>query len=504
MPKSRLSNLVKGTATDIVIFGLGSAIPQALGFLLIPIYTRELTPSEFGVMALLTTVMSMSATLFQLALDGALLRSYFDYDTEQERQTVFGTAFLLVLSSVTVAISLAFVLDSWLSEVIFETQGYAPHLLVVIATAGVTILSGLPLILYRARRLVARYSVIQAFLFLLRLGLIIHFVVVRKWGVWGVVVGGFWSTVVGTGFLYLLLLGQLKLRFSWYEAKRMLFYGLPLVPGRVMFALLLTADRYFLEHYSTLATVGIYALGLKFGFIIQVMLVQPFKFVWPVMAFSVKDKGYAKAYYARILTYYLYVGFFLTLIISLTVRDVLKWVTDPSYWEAYRVVPMICLGLLLFGAQKLIDVGIFIQRKTKNIPLITGVGLLVNLALNWILVPHWAAMGAAIANIVSYAAMSGVTYWISRRLLPVNYEWGRIIKMVAVAVVLYFVGVSVSLDEIYSDLVVKILLAITFPVLIGLLGFYRSEERRQLRLACVKLRSRFAQRLGLPRGTASD
>ncbi len=80
-----------------VVYGSADVAIQAVNFLLLPIYTRVLSPAEYGALALLLVLEAFLKPVYRLGLGTSFVRFYYDYTDERSRQTLAGTIVILLL-----------------------------------------------------------------------------------------------------------------------------------------------------------------------------------------------------------------------------------------------------------------------------------------------------------------------------------------------------------------------------------------------------------------------
>ena len=466
---------------ESVIYGLSSAASQIVGFFLIPLYTHYLTTDQYGVLEILNTTLPLLAIIFTMGLTAALFRTYFKYQDDASRRKVAST--ILVFLTVTSALltGLLLLLAGHFSTLIFHSSDYAMDFRLVFLTLFFNTGSAIAFSVFRARRQPTRYALASIAQFLISITLNIVFVIGLHTGIRGILEGN----LIASALVYLPLTANLVkqcgLRLSTLDLKEMLAFGLPLVPAALGGWILVMADRYFLQFLSTPDQVGLYSLGYKFGLVIQAMVVGPIQLAWLPFLFSAAKGKESGRMYSRIFTYYILVILPIALAISVLSREVLAIMAEPSYYDAYKVIPMITLSYVLYGCFYMLPVGINLEAKTKYLALLVGGAAILNLGLNYALVPGHGMMGSAVATLICYALLPVGAYFISRRYLRVDYEWIRITKIIVAAAVIYaaslFAGRSYPL--VHSHVTVgafKLLILLTFPGLLYLLGFYRREE----------------------------
>jgi hypothetical protein len=115
-----------------------------------------------------------------------------------------------------------------------------------------------------------------------------------------------------------------------------------------------------------------------------------------------------------------------------------------TFHSAYRVIPLVALSYVLYGCYFQMAAGIYVEGKTRRSAILMVVGAAINVGLCFALIPPFGIMGAAVATLVSYALLPVGAYFLSRPLYPVDYEWGRVIKLVLVTAVVFAACLAVG------------------------------------------------------------
>ena len=309
----------------------------------------------------------------------------------------------------------------------------------------------------------------------------IVFLVILQRGVQGLLEAGLITAGLFYVFLAVSVIRKAGFSFSRPELRRMLAFGLPLIPGALGLWILAVSDRYFLQFLSTSHELGLYSLGYKFGVAIDFLLIGPFQLSWLPFVFSTAGEANAKEVFSRVLTYFLFVIILIALAISVLAKEVLAVMATPVFQEAYKVIPLITLSYVLYGCYFALNLGIYVGGKTKYLAVFVGASAVLNLGLNLLLVPRYGMMGAAVATLTCYLMLPIASYFISKRYYAVNYEWGRIVKIALAASLVYaasfLVGQSYAL--VHSHLIVgvfKLLTLLAYPILLYMLRFFKPEE----------------------------
>ena len=281
--------------------------------------------------------------------------------------------------------------------------------------------------------------------------------------------------------LYSYIRKEIVLGFLKIEAKKMLRFGLPLIPANLSVFVFNSIDRYFLNYFSTLHEVGLYSLGYRFGTIITILLASPIALIWPVMFLSVKDHSNAKTFYVRAVTYITFLSLLMFLGLSLLSKEVIHIFSNKEYWDAYKVIPIIVLAYTLWTLPKITNVAMTLKRKTKATAIIFFLGAVINIGLNFALIPKYGMMGAAYATFITYALMVAILFFYNQRLIGVSYEWNRIFKMAIIAALIFVLGYFVVINNLAMSIVFKIIIILLYPLFLYIIRFYTEGEIRRVK-----------------------
>jgi O-antigen/teichoic acid export membrane protein len=211
---------------------------------------------------------------------------------------------------------------------------------------------------------------------------------------------------------------------------------------------------------------------------VNVLVGTPFRMTWQWQQFDFAKKPDAKILHAKVQVYQLLVSVSVGLAIAVLAKDALRIIAPMSYWGAAQVVPIIALCYILDNVRSVIVSGVLIQRTTRSLIPIALAAAAIDIALNFILIPHFLAMGAAVATLLAYLAYLTMTLPVAQRVYFVPYEYARNIKVLGSAALIYLASILVDLSLVRSILVHLLLLALFVVVSIRLLD---DDERSLLR-----------------------
>jgi O-antigen/teichoic acid export membrane protein len=194
-----------------------------------------------------------------------------------------------------------------------------------------------------------------------------------------------------------------------------------------------------------------------------------------------------------VFTYFSVLLFFVFLTVSLFIEDLVRvkvggaYFFNPAYWEGVTIVPWVLLAYVFTGAYTIFVVGVHLEKKTEFLPLVTGAGALVNVAANFLLIPRFGILGAAYATLAAYVVMAGGMYCVSQRFFRIEYEWGKIARLVGAALLVGAIGFQADFEPLsVVGFIGKVLLILLFSALVFLLRVVTRQELSQTKSLLAK------------------
>jgi len=461
------------------VYAVGDIVNKGIAFLLLPLYTRFLTPDGYGILAITTMIGAFLSMFLSFGMMSAILRFYYVFTDDVQRRRFYGAVwvFLLLLPGGVVLVLSQFgepVFSTLFSQVPFEPYIRLTLWAVFLRTGFALI----PAALFRAREQAGHYVAFNFLTFASTTLLTIWFVVIQRQGVVGAIRAQCASALVVAIIALIILLKEVIPNTDWRHLRPALAYSAPLVPHFMSHWGLSMSDRAILQHYVSLGQLGIYSLGYQFGTAYQMVATAVNNSLIPLFGRSASDEKELKLI-PSVATYYVLVITTIGLTIAVLAGDIIVLLTPLSYHNAGKVVPWVIMGYLMMGVYYLpMNVLSITAGETKAVPFVTMVGAAVNIGMNLLLVPKFGVMAAAVNTALGYAVLAVLMFFVAQRTQPIDYEYRRLGKIFFSGTWLFAFGHLSMRFTPLANICIGSLVIILFPFALKLLGFWTEREKQ--------------------------
>jgi len=438
-------------------------------FLLLPFYTNLISTEEYGVYSLIYSFIALTNVFFIHGMDTAFMRFFIPEKDETKRKQILNTVYTSLLSSTFLFVLGIYLVLPLFSQPVLSIPPNSTMLLYLAIIILFDALSFLPIAYYRAVNKPFNFVIIVFAEVVVNLSLNIYFVAFKNMGLSGILLSNAISSSIKFLFSSPVLLRQFRFNWDIKIWKDILKYGLPTVPAVFFLILISVSDRFLLKHFLGAGEVGLYASGYKIG-VVMALLITAFRFAWQPFYLSKSEDPEAPKIFAQIFTLFVAVTGFIFLGVSMVLVELLKlpigdyYIIAKKFQSGLQVVPLILFGNMLFGLSQNFIVGAYIKKKTKYIPLFTGIGFLVNISTNILLLSvfKFGFMAAGYALVLTYFIQGLVIYYTVRRFYPVPYNFEKMFKNFLLVAILYFIPGFIENSSLMLNIV---LVLIYFPLL---------------------------------------
>lgn len=447
---ANLKSLVKDTA----IYGLSSIVARFINYLLMPIQTTKFNAAG-GQYGIITNVYAYVALLIVLLTYG-METTFFRFMSKEgeDPNKVYATTLKMVgtTSVIFMAIILLF------NQPIANFLGYADHpeyITIMYMTVAIDAFAAIPFAYLRCKHRPIKFAVLKILNISLNIVLNLLYLIILpglKLNLFGIydahftldVVWVFYINLICTIITLLLLWKELygiRYCFDKSTCKRMLSYTFPLLIMGLAGQLNQCASQIIFPYvYNGTAEeartqLGIYGACIKIA-MIMVMITQAFRYAYEPFVFGKSKDRDNKDTYAKAMKFYI----IFTLLAFLTVMgymDVLRHVVGRSYWDGLEIVPIVMAAEIMFGIFFNLSFWYKLTDRTIWGAYFSGVGAVVLIAMNILLIPSFSYWACAWAGFVSYAVSMIISYYFGQKYYPIAYPLKEILFYVVIALALF-------------------------------------------------------------------
>lgn len=262
----KMSRLIKNTS----IYAIGNILPQAANLVLLPLYTKYLSPEDYGIVNSMQVLASIFVIFFTLAIERSIYRLYFDYKTEAEKKRFVGVITLTIYGLSIVILILVFLCQNLIAN-IYKSIPFYPFYFYSILYAFFSIFALVPKIYYQVNEKAEKFITISISQFILNTVFIIYFIVIQNEGAVGMLKGLMISNIILAFVFIILNFRMIDFAYDLKIIKESLKFSLPMIPILLSSWVMNMSDRIFIERYFSMYEVGLYSLGYKIGGILIII-----------------------------------------------------------------------------------------------------------------------------------------------------------------------------------------------------------------------------------------
>lgn len=440
--------MVLHVVKDAARYGLAAAISSGAQLLSVPIISRMVAPEEYGRFLVAATTVAVTSILAVGWLTPSVVRFYSHYQVAGDVRGFQGTVLKLLLGS-----AIAILAAGVAAGVALPNLGREETLWFAILVAAVAVLDSCAAVLlswFRAAHRVRWFVVFSIWCGVGKPALGIVFAAFGLKTV-GLLVG--WLVAVGTGLTAMLITARPR---DWLAlahtplarpiVRQIVAYGGPAVSMVLLVTVLTVSDRYVLGLFKGAREVAVYAASYEFAerglfHVISVLTMAG----GPLMFATWEQEGEARAreLLRDLTSCYLLVGVPLTAALVVFARPIVVVLLPPAYEAGARVVPLVAIGAFMWGLMHSYLYGLALHKRSDLQAVCLLAAAVLNVLLNYLLVPRYGYMGAAWSTLLSYGVALLAAFMLSRRRFTWSFPFALLAKAATAAAVMALVSIGV-------------------------------------------------------------
>ena len=473
---------LKSLAKDTAIYGLSSIIARFINYLLVPIQTARFAASggEYGIITNIYAYVSLLIILLTFGMETTFFR--FMSKEGEDPKKVYSTTLTMVMMTSLVSTLLVMLFLHPIASVV----GYADHpeyVAVMYVTVAIDAFMAIPFAYLRYLHKPIKFAMLKIINILMNIALNILYLIILpalKLNLFGIYDEQFTLDVAFVFYINLfctcatlLMLwkewGTIPFKIDKVTCKRMFNYTWPLLVMGLAGQLNQAASQILFPYFfdgsqeEARAQLGIYGACIKIA-MIMVMITQAFRFAYEPFVFGKsKDKDNRETY-AQAMKFYL-VFTLLAFLMVMGYLDILKFLVGESYWEGLRVVPIVMAAEIMFGVFFNLSFWYKLTDRTIWGAYFSGIGAVVLIVIDILLIPRFSYMACAWAGFAAYATSMILSYFIGQRYYPITYPI-KDMTIYLILTIFLFIGIQYAnrAFPLWIALIINTLLIAVFVV----------------------------------------
>ncbi|HEV2268355.1 MAG TPA: oligosaccharide flippase family protein [Steroidobacteraceae bacterium] len=452
-------------------YAIGNIARRFVGFVMLPIYTRFLTPADYGVIGLLTLALAMMEPILGARLGWAVPKFYFDARDQRGRRAVIWGALLLTGAASVVSVLVLVLFRNVAADILFGSRKYALALGLFAISLLTQPIEQVGMTYLRLRERSGLFLTFSVSKLLLQLVLNLLLVVWWRGQVMGVVLSAVISSVAIAMGSTLYVAAHEALAFDWQVTKKMMQFCWPLWLSAIAGIYIGASGALFLRAFDTLSDVGRLQLALRFATTVGMLLWVPFLQHWEPMSFRYYKEVDGKRKFQVAFVAISALMFIGGMVISNFAEPVIKVMAAKSFYAAVSVVPILTLAAILDRLRTFFDFSFMITDRTKMRGAYQYATAAVITVAYVALIPRFGLIGAAAAQSLTFVGTFIYVYFLSRRyydpeikLLPIG-----LFSVVGVGAYI-FASLASRLPNVGVDLAIRTLVTLIGTILIAIVA----------------------------------
>jgi O-antigen/teichoic acid export membrane protein len=469
---------IKNTIKQSAVYGLSRISLKFVSFILTPIISIYFTVSEYGILDRFERFWQIILAIALFGVETALLRWYTLTEDKEKKKSIIYTILCLIICINILLLSIGVFFSEPLSQIIFDSSIYSNIIILTFFIACFEALMVIPLTLLRAENKPGKYFAITLISTIISLLMQLYFLFYTQNKLEGIFISKFAAPCIVFISLIPFILKHINFKFDksyFWEIAR---FSFPLMLTGIVSTLLNSVNRFILGFIGNPDDVGLFSLASNISGVITFLLISPFQLAFNAIFWQkLKDANSAR-FYTKSVTYSVLLYTWGAVVLSLLIPYIIKIFipTRQAYWGAADLVPILSMSLVFYG---MLTISYMSYHHSKRNDLIfyfqTG-ALLLNIILNYLLIPHFQMFGAAIATLISFFLLIVSMYYFSGRFYFIKYEIFKLTSIFIIASIIIILFQYLLHLPKWIDIAVRVITCVIFPFMLIPLKIYEPIE----------------------------
>ena len=467
---------------DVIIVSIAQLSLMLKGFILLPVVTKLLGAVDYGIWVQVGVTLSLVAGFCGIG-SFAFIRFFAGEDNKEKIRNGFFSLLIYIFFFSCMASLILFVFAAPLAESFFGGGDEATNIF-RLSTIILPFFSVNSLFLFFFRTF--RKMKLYALLLLVQNYIEVGFVIVlihTGWGIFGAVLGMLIAYIASESYMLFLIVKEVGLSFpplsSFAKIKDYFLFDLPYLPSNLCSWIANSSDRYVIAIFLGIVATGTYSAGYNLASMVLIYMGPLNLVLVPTLAYLYDNnqKEDVKTHLTYSLKYYLLLAIPSAAGLSLLAKPLLQILTIPEIADAGSyIVPLVAASMVFNGCQGITTQSISLVKKTHVIGIVWGMAAVLNLCLNFLLVPYMGMIAAAISTLISFAMATILNSYVALKYFKFNIDWVSIMKCMLATAVMSIIVSLFNPTRIIDIICIVGIGAIAYFVMIYLMNVLSRQE----------------------------
>tara|TARA_R110002167_G_scaffold127834_5_gene309652 strand:- start:4893 stop:6311 length:1419 start_codon:yes stop_codon:yes gene_type:complete len=468
-----MASLIKNT----FIYTFGRVLPQITGFILLPLYTKHLSPTEYGIVESMLAFGMVLTIFFSLATERSMFRLYYDYSSLVKQKIFIANISVLILFFSSVILITLFLFKDTVAKT-FTSISFSPYYEYAIINAYFMAFSFIPQTMYQVQEKAGKFLIISLAPFFIGIAFILYYIVILDEGAAGMLKGKMIGSIVMIPIYIYIVVKNSIFRVNKTVIKNILNFSLPMVPTLLTAWVLNMSNRIFIERYFTLEDVGVFSMAFRISSLVGVLLGAIFTAYNPVFyrLANAENQIKSKKEIADLNKLILSITIIVCFGLSFFSKELVYFILDEKYKGAAILIPVITFSFFLIQVASFYNLMIYQSKKSILIMTISIVGAVFSIGFNFLLVPHLGANGASWAAVFSAFILLLLKVYFAFKNYYIKIDYTKSI------IITISLSLLVFLDIFYLNINMFLSLGVKFFICTISMFYYYNSNKNKFKL----------------------
>ncbi|HQY19596.1 MAG TPA: oligosaccharide flippase family protein [Ignavibacteria bacterium] len=472
---------IKNTISQSAVYGLSRVATKLISFILIPLYTAKFSADAIANLNLLESFWQYLFTICMFAFETAIINFCTSEKNISKRNSIIFNFFFLTLINAAVFYVISLSFSGGISEIVLNENNSTVISYCFLISIFESLLI-MPMTIARLNSRPGLYTIITISNLVINLSLQLYFILGLGEGFEKVFLAKWIAPAIVFIVFIPYLIKNLSINIDFSEIKRILSFSFPLMLAMLLSILLNSVDRFLLNDFVSKQQVAVYTTGYSIGSFTNAFIIAPFTLAINVIFWNKINDDNFRRFMTKSSTYLFFVMILTSLVITYFIDYAVKiFVRNPELWSCVEIIPIILFSNCFVALFIFSSLDFYYKKNTKTILLIMAICLSFNLIFNFIFIKYFGIYASAVITLLSYLLMTLIGAGLTKKFSFTKFEKAKVILLSVMFVLFSSYSYFVSIENIYLDISIKLVLILLFLLLLHMFKFLEPIEIESLK-----------------------